>query len=120
MHNARFHDATNDGSDEGYREGVINVELERSVHVVLSVMRQDIHELADEIKRLACHVRDLEDGTYPLADELCCCVDAFLAVLDEDGDFAGSWRFEDFGELCDGLLQDLGRTDVDFSDDDLG
>lgn len=45
-------------------------------------------------------------------------VDALLAILDEDRDFAGAGGFQDFGQLCDGLLEDLGRADVDLGDDD--
>lgn len=96
------------------------MELERSVDVVLSVMGKDVHEFADEVERLSSDIRDLEDGTYSLTDELCCCVDALLAVLDEDGDLASSGRLQDLGELSDGLLQNLRRTYVDFGDDDLG
>jgi len=44
-------------------------------------------------------------------------VDAFLAVLDKYRNLASAGGFEDFRELSYGLLQDLGRADVDFGDD---
>jgi len=45
------------------------------------------------------------------------CVDALLAVLDEDWNLPRSWRLENLGELGDGLLQNLRWANVDFGDD---
>ena len=38
-------------------------------------------------------------------------------ILDEYWDFPGPWRFQDFGQLSDGLLENLRRANVNFSDD---
>lgn len=90
MDHAGFYHTRDDGSDKGDREGVVDVEFKGSVYVVLSVMGQDVHEFANEVQRFSGDVRDLEDGTDSLADELRCCVDAFFASFDEYGDFASS------------------------------
>ena len=58
----------------------------------------------------------MENRADPLADELRGGFDGFIAVLDEDGYFPGTWRLEDAGELGYGLLKNLRRTYVDFSD----
>ena len=47
-----------------------------------------------------------------------CCLNGVATVLDEDGDLSGSWRFENACELGNGLLENLGRTDVDLGYDD--
>jgi hypothetical protein len=44
-------------------------------------------------------------------------VDAILSVLDEDGDLASTGGFQDLGQLCDGLLENLRRADVNLGDD---
>lgn len=54
----------------------------------MAVMRQDIEKRPYQIKALSGHVRDLEDRTYPLTDELRCSVDSVFTVLDEDRDFS--------------------------------
>lgn len=46
------------------------------------------------------------------------CVHTVLAILDENGYFPCTLRFQDFGELGYRLFEDLGRTNVDFGDDD--
>lgn len=71
MNNARFHNTTDDRSYEWDGEGVINVELEGSVGIIMSVVRKDVKESPYEVKRLSCHIGDLEDGANTLADELC-------------------------------------------------
>lgn len=115
---AGFDDAGDDGADVGDGEGVVDVELERGVGVVVAVVRQDVEELADEVETLARDVGHLEDGADALADELGGRVDAVFAALDEDGDFAGAGGLEDLLQLGEGLLEDVGRADVDFGDDD--
>ena len=56
----------------------------------------------------------MEDGANALTDKLGRGFDSVFSVFDEDGDFAGAGRFEDTGKLGDGLLEDLGWTDVNF------
>lgn len=41
---------------------------------------------------------------------------ALLATLDEDWDFSRSRRLEDFGQLSNGLLEDVRRANIDFGD----
>jgi len=53
---AAFDDAGNDGADEGDREGVVDMELEGRVGIVVAVMREDIEEFADEVEAFACDV----------------------------------------------------------------
>ena len=94
------------------------MKFESGLFFVVAVVGENVEEGADEVEVVAGDVRDLEDGADAPRDELRCCIDALLAVGDEDGDFPRAGGFEDFGELGDGLLEDLGRTDVDFGDDD--
>ena len=67
---ARLDDTGDDGTNERDREGIVDVELEGRVGVVVAVMGENVEEFADEVKAFAGDVRDLKDGTYPLADEL--------------------------------------------------
>ena len=53
-----------------------------------------------------------------MTDELSRCVDALLSCLDESWYFASARALHDFSDLCDGLLQDVGRTYVDLGDND--
>ena len=53
-------------------------------------MGEDVQECSDQIETFACDVGYLEDGTYPLADELRCRLDGIFAVFDEDWDFPGA------------------------------
>ena len=114
---AAFDHAAHHCAHERDGEGVVDVEFERTFCIVVAVVWQDVQERPHQVKALACDVGDLENGTYPLADELSGGLDGLFAVLDEDGDFTGAGRFENAGQLGDGLLQDLRRADVDFSDD---
>lgn len=45
------------------------------------------------------------------------CVYALLLVLDEDGYLSSARGLEDLRELSYGLLQNLGRTNIDLGDD---
>ena len=81
------------------------------------MMWQDVQECPDQIEAFPCNVGDLEHGAYPLADELRCGLDSLVVVFDEDGYLLGSRGFQYAGQLGDCLLQDLGRTDVDFGYD---
>lgn len=92
------------------------MELERGVRVVASMVRQDIEECAHKIKVLPRNVGDEEDGTYPLAHELGCCVDAVLAILDEGRHLSSTGALEDFLDLRYRLLQDIGGRHVNFRD----
>ena len=93
------------------------MELKRSIQVIVSMVREDIQELTDQIKALAGDVGDLEDWADAFGHELCGSIDALFTVLDEYGNFSRSWRFEDSRYLLDSLLQDLWWTDVDFGYD---
>ena len=44
MNNATFHDPGYDRTDEGHGESVVDVELEGSFGIVISVVRKDIEE----------------------------------------------------------------------------
>lgn len=47
------------------------MKLERSVGIVVAVVRDHVQELANKVQTLTGDVRYLKDRTYPLADELC-------------------------------------------------
>lgn len=66
---------------------------------------------------MTSNVGHLENGTYAAGHKLDRSVYAFLSVLDEDGYFVRTRRFENFRQLRYGLLENLGRADIDFSDD---
>ena len=66
------------------------MEFKGGFGVVISVMGEDVQECSDQIETFACDVGYLEDGTYPLADELRCRLDGIFAVFDEDWDFPGA------------------------------
>ena len=70
MDDAAFHDARDDGADEGDGEGVVDVEFEGSAGVVVAVVREDVEEVADEVEVFAGYVGDLEDGADAAGDEL--------------------------------------------------
>lgn len=113
MDDAGFDDTRYYCTNEWYRKGVVDVELEGSFGVIVAVVWDDVEESADEIERMASYVGDLEDWADTLTDELCSGVYAFLLVLDEDGYFSGAGRLENLGQLGDGLLENVRRTDVD-------
>ena len=83
-----FDDAGDDSANEGDGEGVVDVEFERSVSVVVAVVREYVEEGADKVKGFAGDVGDLEDGADALGDELRSGLDSVGAVFDENGDFA--------------------------------
>ena len=56
VNDTRFHDAGDDCADEGNGEGIVDVELEGRVGVVVAVMGEDVEEFADEIEAFAGHV----------------------------------------------------------------
>ena len=51
MDDAAFDNAGYDCTDEGHGEGVIDVEFEGGFGVVISVMRKDVEEGPDKVKR---------------------------------------------------------------------
>ena len=104
MYDSRFDNSRYYSTDEWYREGVVDVKFEWSFGVIVTVVWDDVEESANEIERVTSHVGDLKDWADTLADELGGGVDAFLLVLDEDGDFSGTRRLENLGQLGDGLL----------------
>ncbi len=53
---AGFDDAGDDGADEGDGEGVVDVEFEGAVRVVVAVVGEDVEECADEVEGLSCYV----------------------------------------------------------------
>jgi len=52
----RFHDAGDDCADEGDGEGVVDVELEWGVGVVVAMMGEDVKEFTDEVEAFASDV----------------------------------------------------------------
>lgn len=82
------------------------------------MVRQNIQKRAYKVEIMARDVRDLENGAYSPGDELCSSVDALLSVLNENWDFPRALGFQYLGKLRYCLLQNLGRADIDFSDDD--
>lgn len=115
---AGLDDAGDDSADKGDGEGVVDVEFEGGLGVVVAVVREDVEEGAHEVEAFAGHVRDLEDGADALGDELSGGRDGLLAVLDQDGNFARAGGFEDTRYLRDGLFEDVRRANVNFGDDD--
>ncbi len=107
-----FHYARDDGADERHRESVIDVELERSLSIVVPMVRQNVQECSDKVKTFTGNVGDLEDGANPLADELSGSLDGFIAVLDKNGNLPCARRLEDASELCDCLLENLRWTNI--------
>ena len=69
------------------------MEFKGGFGVVISVMGEDVQECSDQIETFACDVGYLEDGTYPLADELSRRLNRVCAVLDEDWNFPSAWGF---------------------------
>lgn len=114
---ARFDDARYDGANEGDREGVVDVEFEGGVGVVIAVVRKDVEECADKVQGLASDVGDLEDGADALRDELGGGLDSVGAIFDEDGYFPCTRRLEYASQLGDGLLQNLRRAYVNLCND---
>lgn len=117
MNDSRLDDAGDDCAYERDGEGVIDVEFEWGVSVVIAVMWENIEEGADEVQRLASDVRDLEHGADALGDKLGGSLNSIGAVFDEDGNFPCARRLKDAGQLGDGLLQDMIGTDVNFGND---
>ena len=93
------------------------MKLERSFSIVVAMMWKDIQERPYEIQRFSCNIGDLEDRAYPLGNELSGGIDTLLLVLDENWDLPRARTFQYFGDLLNCLLQDLGRTNIDFGDD---
>ena len=94
------------------------MELKGGVGVIIAVVGKDVEERSNEVEGFAGDVRDLENRTDALGNELRGGLDSVGAVLDKDRDFTSAGRLEDARQLRDGLLQDLRWTDVDFGDDD--
>lgn len=117
MYDSGLDDPRDNGTDKGDTEGVIDVEFKRSIGVVVSMVWENIHERPHQIQRLSCDIRDLENRADSPRNELCRCVYAILPVLDEYWDFPRSLGFQNLGKLSDSLLENLGRTDIDFGDD---
>lgn len=92
------------------------MEFKRSFGVIIPVVRKDIEERPHQVKALARNVRHLENGAYPLTDELGRCIDCLLPVLDENWYFPSPRGFEYSRQLGDSLLQDLGRANINFGD----
>ncbi len=57
-------------SDERHGEGVIDVEFEGGLGIVMAVVWKDIEECPYEIEALAGDIGDLKNGAYSLAYEL--------------------------------------------------
>lgn len=83
----------------------------------MSVVRQDVQEGPHEIEVLASDVGDLEYRAYPLTDELSRSIDGVLTILNENWDFPCARRFQYPRELRNGILKDLRRANINFSND---
>ena len=83
----------------------------------MAMMWERVEKHAHEVQIVTGDVGYLEDGAYSARDKLSSSLDALFSVLDEDGYFSCARRFEDFGQLSDGLLEDLRRADVNFGND---
>jgi len=81
-------------------------------------MRQDVEKHAHKVEIVTRDVGHLKDGTYTARYKLGCSVYAVFSILDGNGDLACTGRFEDFGELGNGLFEDLWWANINFSDDD--
>ena len=80
-----FDNTRDNGTDERNGEGIIHVEFERRLSIVVAVVRQDIQECPHQVEALASNIGDLEDRAYSLADKLCCGLDGLVTVLDKNG-----------------------------------
>ena len=79
-------DNTRDYStDERNREGVVHVEFEWRLSIVVAMVRQNVQECPHQVEAFAGDIRDLEDRAYSLADKLCCGLDRLVTVLDKNG-----------------------------------
>lgn len=86
--------------------------------MVVPVVRQHVQEEPHKIEVLAGDVGHLEDGAYPLADKLSRRVDALFAVCDKGWHLSGAGTLHDLVDLADGLLENVGRANVNLGDDD--
>ena len=84
--------------------------------IVVSMVRENVQECPHKVKALPCDVGYLEYRADSLAHKLRCSIDGLFAILDEHRNFSCPWRLQYFGELSDGILQDLGRAYIDFGD----
>lgn len=82
-----FDNTRNYSTDERHGESVVHVELKWCLSIVAAVVRQDIQECPNQVEALTSNVGHLEDGAYPLANELGGSLDGLVAILNEDGDF---------------------------------
>lgn len=81
------------------------------------MVRECVKEHANQVNIVASDVGHLEDGTYAAGHKLGRSVYALLPVFNEDWYLVRTRRFENFRQLRNGLLENLGWTDIDFSDD---
>ena len=116
MDDTTFDNPRYDGSDKGDGKGVVYVKFEGGFGIVISVVRKYVEEDPDEIERFARDVGNLEDGADALTHELSGGFNGIFSRFDEDGDFPGARRFENAGKLGDGLLENVGRANVNFGD----
>lgn len=93
------------------------MELEWRISIVPSVVRKNIQESSHEVQVLSCDVGNLKYWAYSVTDELSGRVDALLPILDKGWHLAGSRASHNLGDLCNCLLQDVGRANVNLGHD---
>lgn len=86
--------------------------------MVVAMVRQHVQKGPYKIEVLAGDVGHLEDGTYPLAHKLGRRVDALFAGCDKGRHLSRPRALHDLVDLANGLLEDVGRANVNLGDDD--
>lgn len=117
MDDSGFDHAGDNSTYERDRKGVIDVKLERSIGVIIAMVRKNVEEGTNEVKGFAGDVGDLKDRADSLRDKLCGGLDSISTVFNEDGNLPCAGRFEDACQLGNGLLQDLRWANVNLGDD---
>ena len=116
MNYARLDNARDDGTHEGNGEGVIDMEFEGPLRIIVVMLWENVEEGPNQIEGLACHVGHLEYRTYSLRYELAGGLNRLCTVLYENWNFAGTGRFQNPGQLSNGFLENLRRADINFGD----
>lgn len=70
MDDTAFHYAGDNSPDKGDGEGVIDMEFEWCIGIIVAVMGEDVEESANEVEALTGDIRNLENGADAAANKL--------------------------------------------------